>query len=286
MAPGMPWGLTVTPGIKMLRLRWSGQADYYVIEHSLDGAQWNFLESWWGGNTYTHAGIEPGTVHHYRVRGVLARNVSDPAGPVSGEPSDVALPDEEPPTVPEGLTLSTGLEHVGQVTFAYVVASWQPSDPDTVRYDVRHRRQGQAEDQWQYTASVGTTQKLSPVAGNVGYEVQVRAVDGVGNASAWSEPATTTTARDTSPPAPPTFAASGGIVKGIFVVLNTPSDPDWDGFEIHISEDGAGFTPSESTLRAKGRQTRFEISDLVPGRIYYVKAISYDTSGNKSDPAY
>lgn len=36
--PGMPWALTITSGSKMLRLRWSGQADYYVIEHSLNGS--------------------------------------------------------------------------------------------------------------------------------------------------------------------------------------------------------------------------------------------------------
>lgn len=286
LGPGMPWGLTVAPGIKMLRLRWSGQADYYIIEHSLDGASWSVLEPYWSGITYTHSGIEPGTVHYYRVRGVLGRQVSDPAGPVSGEPGAVALPDTEPPPVPAGLALSTGIEYVGQVTFAYILASWLSSGPDAVRYDVRARRVGQADDQWQYMASVATTQKIAPVAGNVEYEVQVRAVDSVGNASAWSSSATIVTARDTSAPAPPTFAASGGIVKGIFVVLNTPTDPDWDGFEIHVSEAGAGFTPDASTLKAKGRQTRFEITGLVPGRTYYVKAIAYDTSGNKSAPAY
>lgn len=286
LGPGMPWALTITPGIKMLRLRWSGQADYYIIEHSLDGVAWSVLEPYWSGITYTHSGIEPGTVRYYRVRGVLGRQVSDPAGPVHGEPGDVALPDEEPPAVPSGLTLSTGLEYVGQITWSYIVASWTASDPDTAHYLVRYRRVGQSADQWQHSMTSGTTQKLTPVAGNVSYEVQARAVDTVGNASAWSSSKTITTARDTSAPAPPVFEASGGVVKGLYVVLRTPTEEDWDGFEIHVSEAGSGFTPGPSTLKARGRQTRFEITGLVPGRTYYVKAISYDTSGNKSAPAY
>jgi len=65
--------------------------------------------------------------------------------------------------------------------------------------------------------------------------------------------------------------------------LPTPTDSDWDGYEIHIS-DTSGFTPSDSTLKAKGKQTSFDITDL-PTKTYYVKAISYDTSGNKSAPS-
>lgn len=286
LGPGMPWALTITPGIKMLRLRWSGQADYYVIEHSLDGVAWSVLEPYWGGITYTHSGIEPGTVRYYRVRGVLGRQVSDPAGPVHGEPGDVALPDEEPPAVPSGLALSTGLEYVGQITWAYIVASWAASDPDTAHYLVRYRRVGQADDQWQHDVAPGTTQKITPVAGNVQYEVQVRAVDTVGNASGWSSSKTITTARDTSAPAPPVFEDYDGIVKGIYVVLRTPTELDWDGFNIYVSDSGPEFVPGPSNLKAWGRQNRFEISGLVPGRKYYVKAISYDTSGNKSAAAY
>ena len=94
------------------------------------------------------------------------------------------------------------------------------------------------------------------------------------NNTAWSG------ARDTTPPATPTISAVTPISGGLRVTLPTPTDADWDGYEIHIS-DTSGFTPSDATFKAKGKQTSFDITDL-PTRTYYVKAISYDTSGNKS----
>jgi len=88
-------------------------------------------------------------------------------------------------------------------------------------------------------------------------------------------------ARDTIPPSPPSNFTLTPISGGFNISLPTPTEADWDGYEIHVSET-SGFTPSESTLKVKGRQTSFDITDL-PTKTYYVKVISYDTSGNRSE---
>ncbi len=88
------------------------------------------------------------------------------------------------------------------------------------------------------------------------------------------------------PPSNPIIASYKGILKGISITMVKPSEPDWAGFEIHISDTSSGFTPSDSTLAAQGKQTHFEVTGLEPLTTYYVKVISYDTSGNKSNPVY
>lgn len=92
-----------------------------------------------------------------------------------------------------------------------------------------------------------------------------------------------TGAKDTIPPASPSSFTLTPISGGFNITLPDPSESDWDGYEIHVSETSS-FTPNESTLKAKGRQTSFDITDLRT-KTYYVKVISYDTSGNRSEPS-
>lgn len=58
-----------------------------------------------------------------------------------------------------------------------------------------------------------------------------------------------------------------------------PPVSDWAYTECHVSDSG-GFTPSNSTLKAVGRATRFDIGDLVAGDTYYIKLIIFDSENN------
>ncbi|MDI6872106.1 MAG: hypothetical protein QME79_12335 [Bacillota bacterium] len=84
-----------------------------------------------------------------------------------------------------------------------------------------------------------------------------------------------------STPDVPAGLALASAIRGLVVTLTKPTDLYWDGFEIHVSTT-SGFAPGPSTLKAKGRATRFEIVDLTPGTTYYVKARAYDSAGNYS----
>lgn len=89
---------------------------------------------------------------------------------------------------------------------------------------------------------------------------------------------------DVTPPNPPTGLTATPTIRGIIVTLNPNTEEDFEGYEIHVSEQ-QGFTPNDSTLKAKGKNTRFDILNLVPNKTYYIKAIAYDKAGNKSQPS-
>jgi hypothetical protein len=74
---------------------------------------------------------------------------------------------------------------------------------------------------------------------------------------------------------------STGSIVVTFDDPRTMSPPitDWLYSACHV-DTSSGFTPSETNLAARGRQTRFEIHGLVPGTTYYAKVIHYDDQGN------
>lgn len=75
-------------------------------------------------------------------------------------------------------------------------------------------------------------------------------------------------------------------VNGIVVTYDDPRtmDPpimDW-AFTRCYADTSSSFTPSASNLRGIGRQTRFEITGLIPGTVYYTKLEIIDADGNVS----
>ena len=79
----------------------------------------------------------------------------------------------------------------------------------------------------------------------------------------------------------PTGVFARGIVAGIRVGFAEPKMDDWAYSEVHVST-APHFEPSVGTLRDKGKQTRFDIVDLVPGGRYYARVIHVDEDGRKS----
>ena len=82
----------------------------------------------------------------------------------------------------------------------------------------------------------------------------------------------------------PTGLVARGILRG--VALDVPVPPvnvnRWAATEVHLSET-QGFTPSDATRVASGRETHFEImSGLAAGTTYYLRAFYVDLKGNKS----
>jgi len=82
----------------------------------------------------------------------------------------------------------------------------------------------------------------------------------------------------------PTGLVARGILRG--VALDVPVPPvnanRWAATEVHLSAT-PGFTPSDATRVAGGRETHFEItSGLSAGTTYYLRAFYVDVKGNKS----
>lgn len=85
------------------------------------------------------------------------------------------------------------------------------------------------------------------------------------------------------------------LIGGIAVSFDDPrtQDPaieDWAYTEVYVStssitEPDNGERPSAGLLKAKGRQTRFEILGLKPGVTYYIRIFHIDSAGNVSSSA-
>lgn len=156
---------------------------------------------------------------------------------------------------------------------------------------------------WQtmFVAWGESTAQLNDLSPGVGYDVQIRAADKVGNIGAWSNTTTFVASQDNIPPsvpAAPSVAASR-IALQVTHTLGKSSggtynlESDLQHLEIHVEYEPT-FTPSESTLKAKVNATAGMIQAQIPAvatvqveetSTRYVRVIAVDKTGNKSGPS-
>lgn len=156
---------------------------------------------------------------------------------------------------------------------------------------------------WQvmYVAWGETTAQLQDLSPGVGYDVQIRAVDKTGNTGAWSGTTTFVASSDNLPPSTPAApsVAASRIALQITHELGKSSggtfnlESDLHHLEIHVDYE-PGFTPSESTLKAKVSATSGMIQAQIPvvatvqveeTSERYVRVVAVDQTGNKSGPS-
>jgi hypothetical protein len=156
---------------------------------------------------------------------------------------------------------------------------------------------------WQtmYVAWGESTAQLQDLSPGVGYDVQIRAVDKIGNTGAWSGITTFVASEDNIPPstpAPPTVAGSR-IALQIVHELGKSSggtfnlESDLHHFEVHVDYEPT-FTPTDDTLKGKVSATAGMIQAQIPvvstvqveeTSTRYVRVIAVDITGNKSGPS-
>lgn len=76
----------------------------------------------------------------------------------------------------------------------------------------------------------------------------------------------------------PTAESAGG---GVVVRVAYPTEKDFLEVELHMSE-SVSFTPSPSTLEARGRERTFYVDNLRPGKLKYFRTVAFDRSRNQS----
>lgn len=97
-----PTNLAAIGGHQFVELVWTGNADYFVIEHSTNGYDYAVLEPRWTGRKYLHQGLELGSRHWYKVYAVRGSIRSDVSGP-----AEAIAKDEIPPAKPTGVAVSS-----------------------------------------------------------------------------------------------------------------------------------------------------------------------------------
>lgn len=157
--------------------------------------------------------------------------------------------------------------------------------------------------EWQtmFVAWGQSTAQLNDLSPGVGYDVQIRAVDKAGNTGAWSNTTTFVASEDNIPPSTPAAPSVAGsrIALQITHTLGKSSggtynlESDLQHLEIHVDYE-PGFTPSESTLKAKVNATAGMIRAQIPAvttvqveetSTRYVRVVAVDKTGNKSGPS-
>lgn len=178
--------------------------------------------------------------------------------------------DTTPPAPPAAVTLSS--------TPGELIASWAADAADVIYSELEITEAGGNAVLFQTS---GTRYRWAPVFSGVSYTVRRRAVDRLGNKSAWSNPATHVVAADTIPPATPTGLVLTSGVKSIWLRWNANTGADLSHYEIR--QENATFTPNAAT---PATYTVTANNYLVPDigyatqRWFAVRAV--DTSGNKS----
>jgi len=195
---------------------------------------------------------------------------------------------------PSGVGFSVGAEQQGDGTWiSYGVVSWTASpDPFFDMYDVQYRLHvGPGPWQSRRVGSDTTSIRISPLAPNTAYDVQVRAVRTKGPFySAWSQKLNIASAVKTAPPAAPTNLSVIGGSRQMFISWKASIDPvtnnpenDIAYYEVWQHTSTAATPPMPgSTLIGMVNGTKFidthlGLSDTL---FYWIRAV--DTSGNPS----
>lgn len=125
------------------------------------------------------------------------------------------------------------------------------------------------------------------------FRARVRALDSNGNASTWTLSTPIRTSLDTVAPNKPSTPIVAAQFQGVRIEWDGldfqggPPPGDWSYLEVHVSE-VAAFQPGPltkvDTIRTRAGGV-YPYQGLVYGRTYYVRFISVDSKGNRSDPS-
>lgn len=295
MAPAAPTSLAVSASVTSLWLSWTNptaadldHVDIYEHTSNSSGAATRFAtvparSAQAGG--YSRGGLASGVTRYYWLKAVdTSGNVSAFSSVASGATATVGPGDLDTtaPGVPTGLALSSSLTlDTDGSQIITLLATWAAvSASDLAYYDVQIKEAAGGF----VSAACATTRREWPVKAGVSYTVKVRAVDQLGNRSAFSSDVTATATADSTPPGAPSGLSAASSVGSVFLSWTNPSDGDLSAVDIYENTtNSSGTAVLVGTVNAlPGQAGGLTRSGLVSGvtRYYWVKAI--DTSGNRS----
>ena len=283
-APAAPGAPTLTAGNAQLAVSWSAPGDggaaisAYDLRHSTDGSSWTEVGDVWtstGGGSLAHtiSGLTNGTEYQVQVRAV--NSVGDGAWSATAK----ATPATQAPAAPGAPTLTAGN--------AQLAVSWSaPGDGGAAisAYDLRHSTDGsswtEVGDVWTSTGGGSLAHTISGLTNGTEYQVQVRAVNSVGD-GAWSATAKATPATQ-APAAPgaPTLTAGNAQLA---VSWSAPGDGGAaiSAYDLRHSTDGSSWTEvGDVWTSTGGGSLAHTISGLTNGTEYQVQVRAVNSVGD------
>ena len=188
-APGAPSGLTAAGGDESVTLNWSAPEDggsqilRYEYRYGATGETWGEWMTVSGSGSARRvavSGLTNGTLYGFQVRAV---NSID-----AGEAAEATATPGRAPTAPTGLAASVESESI--------TVMWDmPADDGgsaIVRYEVNYRESGGQWSGWMTVAggASATSHTIMDLTNGIGYEIAVRAVNGIDPGPAVSVEAT------------------------------------------------------------------------------------------------
>ena len=176
--PGAPTGLTATGGDGSVTLNWGAPADggsqilRYEYRYAAAGetySDWATVSGGRGARRVTISGLTNGTQHGFQVRAVNSTG--------EGAAAQATATPGRAPSAPTGLTASVESESI-------TVMWGMPADDGgsaIVRYEVNYRESGGQASGWMTVAggASATSHTIMGLTNGIGYEIAVRAVNGI-----------------------------------------------------------------------------------------------------------
>jgi chitodextrinase/glucose/arabinose dehydrogenase len=194
-APSAPSGLGATAAGTQINLSWTASTDNvgvsgYQLERCQGAGCVNFAQiATPSGTTFNDVGLIASTSYSYRVR------ASDAAGNLSGysavASATTPILDTTPPTAPSGLAASAA---GGQINLSWTAST---DNVGVSGYRLERCQGAGCVNFAQIATPAGTSFSDSGLAASTSYSYQVRATDGSGNLSLYSNVASATTAAST-----------------------------------------------------------------------------------------
>ncbi len=294
--PGAPTIDSVTPSDETITVAWSAPADTggsevtgydlrYIRSDATDRADgnWTVRDSAWtsGALRYPLSGLTNGVEYDVEIRAVNEAGDGQWSGTISGAPR----------TIPAAPTIDSATPRDETLTIAWSA----PADTgghEVTDYDLRYIRSDatdKSDGNWTVSDSVWTSGPLSDDLGSltngVRYDVQLRAVTGVGNGP-WS--ATTSATPQTAPDTPTITLITVG--DGALVVpWSAPSDSGGSA----ITSYDVRYIRSDAADKADGNWTerdgiwtssilRYTLGGLTNGVAYDVQVRAVNRAGDGS----
>lgn len=214
------------------------------------------------------------------------RSWIDRIGTIEGQVNTVndSVFDTDAPPTPTfvNANVATGVDLAGDGTqVVYFQVTWGVADADDLaRYELQMSRSND------FSGHVVTRahppdgdriERFESVLGNTAYYFRVRAIDWVGNVSAWSGTVTKTAAADTTAPADPTGVDAVATPISVHLTWVANSEADLDHYLVQRKLSGGSY----STI-AQTRATLLIDNDVDVGSSYLYQVAAVDTSGNAS----
>lgn len=228
----------------------------------------------------------------YDAFGTTGMTVSDQASVTT-----VNLLDTTPPAVPVGLALTTASEISDSgLQRVRITAKFTPnSESDLFSYGWSIRRASSG-----YFAVTGQTHARTDSGGFVqssegkvtfdwfvspgdDYEVKVNAIDQSGNASAYTDLATITSAADTTVPTTPVWVSATYNYGLVTLHWAASPDPDFNHFDLwYNSTNDFGTASLQKSTARNSAELQFVSTGLTTAATKYFWLVAYDHTGNAS----